>query len=310
MNKSVEACGAGDGYQLSLCIATLGSPQALDALWQSLARLETGLRWELILVINGCARPKLDPASWRSLSCVVRVLHEPRPGKSRALNLALAQAQGELLVFTDDDVLPDERWLDRLAAAAAAHPQVAIFGGRIRARGVVPAWVRDSSNLRQALLSEHDYGEVDGYYPLGHYPIGPNMAVRRAAVASHGARWIESIGPGTTLPVGDESSFLAQISRPDAQDRYYVADAVVHHLVDGRYFPLRRATRRAFQIGLSAGKLSANRPMGRAAARAVALSLPVRIAQRICGLRSTRELICVLARAVGVMIGSRMQSRY
>ena len=295
---------------VSLCIATLGSAEALRQVQAGLSVLPTRPDWELILVINGRAVPQLDPDSWNALGWRLSLLHEPRPGKSRALNLAMTAARGDLLVFTDDDVQPEADWLDRFQAAATAHPEIEIFGGRILPRGNVPDWVRRSSNLQQALLSEHDYGGRDRRYPLGHYPIGPNMAVRRRAVDAVGARWIEELGPGTSLPVGDESGFLAQISPAEAGDRYYVASAVVHHTVDGRYFPIARAVRRAFQIGLAAGRLSARHRMTPTAARAVASSLPARVMERVLGLRSIQELACVVSRATGVLVGSRFSTRY
>lgn len=298
------------GASLSLCIASLGSAEALSRIQSALTLLRPEPGWELVLVINGGNAPVLEPEHWRSLGWALRILHQAQPGKSRALNRAMAEAAGELLVFTDDDVVPDPGWLKQLVEATARYPGTEIFGGRILPLGEVPEWIRRSSNLQQALLSEHDYGEQDRPYPLGHYPIGPNMAVRRAAVSRRAARWNEALGPGTALPVGDESGFLAQLSPPEATDRLYVAAARVYHTVDGRYFPLPRALRRAFQIGLAAGRLSVHQPMTPEVASRVARGLPSRVAERLCGLRSGRELACVLARAGGVLVGSKLSRRY
>jgi glycosyltransferase involved in cell wall biosynthesis len=48
------------------------------------------------------------------------VVCEPRQGKSFALNRALESVRGDLVVFTDDDVLPVPGWLQAYAAGAAA----------------------------------------------------------------------------------------------------------------------------------------------------------------------------------------------
>jgi glycosyltransferase involved in cell wall biosynthesis len=42
-------------------------------------------------------------------------MREPAPGKSRAQNTALAEARGEVLLFTDDDVEPAEDWIEKMA---------------------------------------------------------------------------------------------------------------------------------------------------------------------------------------------------
>src|SRR5262249_6852663 len=46
----------------------------------------------------------------------VRVEREPRPGLSHARNCGLAAADGEIVLFTDDDVLIDRDWIARLVA--------------------------------------------------------------------------------------------------------------------------------------------------------------------------------------------------
>ena len=48
---------------------------------------------------------------------------------SRARNLGLSLAAGEIVVFLDDDALPEPEWLDDLAAAYRAEPGLAAAGG-------------------------------------------------------------------------------------------------------------------------------------------------------------------------------------
>src|ERR1700682_4126309 len=49
----------------------------------------------------------------------VTYLHEPRQGKSFALNRGLAEARGDIVALTDDDVLPAADWLGRRGADPA-----------------------------------------------------------------------------------------------------------------------------------------------------------------------------------------------
>jgi hypothetical protein len=283
---------------LSVCMATLGRPDRLAAFFRSFDGVRLPVPCEVILVLNTARPPDLAGLLPAQPAYALRTLIEPVPGKSRALNRALDAAQGELLVFTDDDVEFDPAWLERLWSAAREHSQVPVFGGAVRTRGEVPDWIRRSVNLQGILLSEHVLGDAPLRYGGGRYPFGPNLAVRRSAVLGAHARWREDVGPGTRLPVGDEGEFLAQISPPHAPDRLYVPDAVVWHHVERGYFGLATAARRTFQNGLAAGRISAaygSAPNPR--------SVAAQSVDRLRQIASAQELVCNVTRALGYFIG-------
>jgi len=48
---------------------------------------------------------------------MITLLHESRPGKSHAVNRGVAHAAGRLLLFTDDDVVPDPHWVKSMVQA-------------------------------------------------------------------------------------------------------------------------------------------------------------------------------------------------
>ena len=92
-------------------------------------------------------------------------------------NLAAAQAQGEFLVFIDDDCLPEPRWLEQLLAAAA-DPAVGAVAG-----GVLPA---PAATLTEKYLGAYGlplpenaavYDKVIPFVSFGH---SANLLVRRA----------------------------------------------------------------------------------------------------------------------------------
>jgi glycosyltransferase involved in cell wall biosynthesis len=72
--------------------------------------------FEVIVVDN---RRVAQPVSVEGM----KVLHEPRPGVSAARNRGLAEASGELVAFTDDDVEVDPMWLLAIALRLRAHPE-------------------------------------------------------------------------------------------------------------------------------------------------------------------------------------------
>jgi glycosyltransferase involved in cell wall biosynthesis len=284
---------------ISICVATLGDRPTLARLLDSFDAVERPAPCELILVFNTPAPPD---ATWvrQTPGYHLRLLHEPAKGKSRALNRALDAAQGELLVFTDDDVQFDRRWLAELWAGAQRYPTLPIFGGTIEPSGEIPQWIRRSVNLHGILLSAHTLPGGEGHYIDTHYPFGPNMAVRRAALVSAAARWPEHLGPGTAVPVGDEAEFLAQISTPGTPNRMFLPAAVVHHEVDPSYFTLRAAVRRTFYAGLAQGRLGA-------AHRWMVFSKPAglvpRTVERLGRIRSFQEFACNASRVLGFLIG-------
>lgn len=279
---------------ISVIIASRNRAGSLRRLIPTLLSLSPQLRWELVVADNGSTDD--TAAVLGRFGPRVRAVHEPRAGKSRALNRAMAAARGELLVFTDDDVEPHPAWLDELAAAARRHPDADCFGGRIRIEEAgVPRWVL-RSRLRQLLTSAHDYGDTEGPYPPNRLPIGPNMAVRRRAVRLE-EPWPVDLGPGSPIPIGDETAFLYGLGLRSGQV-IYVPTAEVRHQPEPSYFAMRFALRRAYLAGYSAGFVNARY---RAQAAPELIGAPVW--QKIAGTASWREFCCSAIRLIGYLVG-------
>ncbi|PRC62799.1 glycosyl transferase family 2, partial [Mycobacterium sp. ITM-2017-0098] len=58
---------------------------------------------------------------------------EPRPGLSRARNTGLSAATGEVVAFTDDDVVVDRHWLSAIARGFSRGPAVSCVSGIVAA---------------------------------------------------------------------------------------------------------------------------------------------------------------------------------
>ena len=284
---------------ISVIIATRNRADSLRRLLPKLLELSPGLAWELIVADNGSTDDTAKVLA--SMPGRLRSVFEPLPGKSRALNRAMAVAQGELLVFTDDDVEPDRAWLDEMAAAARRHPDVDCFGGRINidASGV-PAWVL-RSRLRQLLTSSHDYGQVEGPYPANRFPIGPNMAVRRRALQGRDDVWPVDLGPGSPIPVGDETAFFYRLGQGATHTRIYVPTAQVRHQPQAGYLALGPALRRSWLAGYSSGFANA-----RYSEQAGAELKGAPVWKKVAATRSWRELCCSAVRLLGYLTGYAM----
>jgi hypothetical protein len=231
----------------------------------------------------------------------ISIITENQRGKSRALNRALNQAQGEILLFADDDVIPDPQWLTALNCAIDAYPDANVFGGRILINhNVIPEWVANSNNLKTILVSEQDLGTSVRWFAPNQYPVGPNLAVRKRVVESGQFRWPVNLGPGTKIPLGDERGFLMQLSPPHARDRLYVPDSIVRHNSHHKQISIARAMKRCFLGGYAAGLMGGTEDDSNFAQLQSVGSL---VSERLRTISSASEFICVTARALGVLAG-------
>ncbi len=207
-------------------------PRMLDALclidWPSNA-------WEVIAVDNGSqddTRAILD--GYRS-RLPLRVVDCPERGKNRALNRGLEHVTGELTILTDDDILPEPDWLRRMADGATAHPEFAIFGGRILPEwpSDPPGWILENVPLGMTFaLTEGDPpgGEVDPGLVWG-----PNMMCR-TAIFEAGHRFDERIGPAAgNYVMGSETEFTRRMVACGFRCAY-LPESRVRHIVRANQF--------------------------------------------------------------------------
>ena len=85
---------------------------------------------EFVIVDNSTeavARNRVDMLV-PQLPITIRYFHEPRRGLANARNRALREAQGQWLVFIDDDEVPRNDWLATLWTTAVQYEADAVFG--------------------------------------------------------------------------------------------------------------------------------------------------------------------------------------
>jgi len=282
--------------QLSLILATRNNAGMLREFLSALCLCNKPESWEIIIVDNGSGYKTWDVVTDFSDRLPVKYCFQPVPGKSVSLNLGLAEAGGGIILFTDDDVIPDRDWLVNHIRAMEANPDINIVGGRIIVdQAIIPGWLAGSYNLRGILVSEHDKGDARVLYEEGDYPFGPNMSVRRCRLDVRRTPWPEDIGPGTRIPVGDESAFCSSISAQSDTDRLYDPTCLVEHRprIGKRFFI--QSIRRCFLGGYTAAVLFP--ALSRTEDRPV--SLVKYTGWRLLKLKSVQEFVCVGSRALG-----------
>lgn len=191
------------------------------------------LEWEL-LVVNNNSTDDTDEviASFSRLIPITRIF-EPSPGLSVARNAAVARASGDYIMWTDDDVLVGEQWLNAYTAAFQRHPEAAVFGGPIAPwfEGTPPVWLERAWPSLMNVYATRDLGaEILPLSREGNYlPYGANFAIKMTEQAKR--QYDPSLGvrPGQPL-LGEETQLIVSIL--DAGGRgWWVPDASVRHWI-------------------------------------------------------------------------------
>jgi len=203
--------------------------------------------WSLVVVDNGSTDQTPEVITLFRNRLPLHCISEPKLGKNRALNAGLRLIEGDLVVFTDDDAIPHADWLVRLQEAAACHMSCSIFGGAILPRWETapPRWIDWVQPAPVFTLT--DPLRTDG--PIApQWIFGPNMAIRTAIFHS-GSRFDPSIGPrGSDYPMGSETELLLRLSR-QCHKAWYVAGAVVEHIIREEQINKSWVLRRALRFG-------------------------------------------------------------
>ncbi|HET7106191.1 MAG TPA: glycosyltransferase family 2 protein [Candidatus Acidoferrum sp.] len=202
--------------------------------------------WKIVVVDNGST----DSTSQVLASFAARLpLHstlEPTLGKNFALNTGLQYVEGDLTVFTDDDVFPSPHWLARLREVADTQASFSIFAGAVLPRWEIPppdwiTWIGDPGPV----FTLTDTSLADG--PVAAQLVfGPNMAIR-SNIFESGVRFDCNIGPsGTEYPMGSETELVVRLCR-DGHKAWYTTSSTVQHFIRKEQLTqewvLQRATR-------------------------------------------------------------------
>ena len=153
-------------------------------------------------------------------------LQATSPGKSSALNKAIAVAKGDVLAFLDDDVVVEPAWLVALESHFGQFSHLAV-------QGAVLLPPRDSADpeIRRLIDKYRTVRQVDfdGRTKETHSLNGANIAVRREVFDKVGKFDIR-LGPGASGTSEDVE--FAQRIRQAGIKIGYVKQAVVYHHVD------------------------------------------------------------------------------
>ena len=154
--------------------------------------------WEIIVVDNNSHDNTAEvvqnyQANWSAISSL-RYCFEEKQGLAFARQRAIAEAQGELVGFIDDDILPSPNWLTEAYFFASKYPQAGAYGGQIH--GDFEVTPPQNFERIESFLAIREKGEEPHLYQpdILSLPPGAALVVRKQA-------WCENV-PSEPVLIG------------------------------------------------------------------------------------------------------------
>jgi GT2 family glycosyltransferase len=226
---------------VTIAINTWNRSKLLDATLCQMRRLDipSEVRIHFLIVDNNSNDNTKEVIQAHASHLPIEYAFEPRQGTSYAKNAVLERATGELLLWTDDDVLVDQLWLKWYIEVAAQHPEATIFGGTVRPwfEHHPPGWLIKNMKIVGPPLALVDRGPEIRALERKELITGANMAFRTSAVARY--RFDTKLGDiGGEVRKGEETDLIGRM-RQEGHRALWVGPAIVRHHV-----PASRMTRK------------------------------------------------------------------
>jgi len=235
---------------ISIIICTYNRDKFLKICLQSIATLTADkTSYEVIVVNNNCTDNTDELCqnfAQEYPDILFKQVVETNQGLGFARNRGIAEAQGEIISFIDDDAEVTPHFVESVINAFTQYPNYNAMGGKVLPvfeGGKEPKWM---NRYLDGPLSKVDYGDITREFPK-KYPVGCNMIFRREIFEKYG-------------------NFNGQLSRSDDKDIFlrlksyrekvlYAADVVVYH-----HIPCDRVSFDSItKIGYSSGRFEAIR---------------------------------------------------
>jgi GT2 family glycosyltransferase len=225
-----------------VAICTAGRP-SLAVTLQALSRCQLDHVADVLVVNNAGERLGLETSFAAVLPLRILDGHDVL---SVSRNMAIAAARTDLVLFTDDDCIPDVDWVDRAVAHMAASPTTAAGFGRVLPSERAGCLIRESEIPDLGIVA---WGEIPGageWCPAISAPswtTGPatrltvpwacvgssnNLFLRRSAMLPRRRIFQPDLGAGTPACSGEDTELGYSLLRAGRRVDH-VGDARVVH---------------------------------------------------------------------------------
>lgn len=240
---------------ISIIIATFNGEFVLPKMLQALCLLKIPCQGvEFIIIDNASTDATAKILAEYTDKLPLKVLYEARQGKAFAIHNGIESAKGDLIIFSDDDVIPDKNWLVAYEQAAKQKLDYSVFLGQIR-----PYWTKQVPDWLTRLTDE---GKMGGCTSITlksgpsdyNYAKGANFAVRKKVLDEISFRedlWVA----GANNVGGEDTDFVKKASLSGFKV-WFESDACLQHIIRPNEVTLVGIWQRYFRIGRSMSAVS------------------------------------------------------
>jgi len=225
-------------FDVSVAIRAYNSAETLPAILDNLkSQVDTdAIQWEIVVVDNNSTDATAQivqryQADWNR-PYPLKYFLETHQGASFARKRAIAESQGTLIAFLDDDNIPDTKWISAIHTFEQQYPQAGVFGSQIHGDFEVPP-PKDFRKI-QGFLAIKEYGTLPRKFnaDLLDLPAGAGMVVRKHV-------WLETVpnklqlkGPVANSLTSKGEDFESMIHiRGAGWEIWYNPEMCIHHKV-------------------------------------------------------------------------------
>lgn len=238
--------------KVTVAICTWNRADLLDQTLEQMRELKVPekVEWELLVVDNKSTDHTQAVLQKYSDRLPLIPLFESKQGHSHARNCAIEASTGELIIWTDDDVLVEPDWVSQYVRAANEWPEAYAFGGKVLPwyESDPPAWLRDNIQEIGRYFALRDLGGEERTLDVSEVPYGANMAFRRSAFRKK-PYFDTSLGRvGARLTSGDDSAVMRSLIR-SGKHVVWVPDSRVQHFLPSERMKLSYIRKLHYSIG-------------------------------------------------------------
>ena len=174
-------------------------------------------------------------------------------GHTVARNRAVEAIAGDLVIWTDDDVIVSENWVNKYVDAANQHPEYGFFGSVIEPRfvGKQSKWISTNWDKLKGCFAARDLGSEWIEFSDQRLPYGANFAIRAEVQQKH--RFNTSLGRSGEDVTGEDELELFRRILASGIRGCWVPGAPVQHQIP----PQRASERYVFDYFVGQGKILA-----------------------------------------------------
>ncbi|WP_093366162.1 glycosyltransferase family 2 protein [Psychroflexus sediminis] len=144
----------------------------------------------------------------------IRVINSRTFGLSKSRNLAIDNAVGDILLFSDDDVIYLPDFQNLIFKAYKTYPEATLISFQ---------FLNDHRDLAKV------YPKREGYLKSSKRPLSSvEISFKRRHVLSFGIRMDERFGLGSIFPSGEEQLFKNAVLQNHLKTAYVAAPLLIH----------------------------------------------------------------------------------